>query len=63
MLILTRSIDQSIFIGEEIAVKVLAVKGDKVRIGIVAPKETTVHRGGTYESLMDEGKERIETDR
>jgi carbon storage regulator len=44
MLILTRRIDESVRIGEEIAVKVISIKGDQVRIGITAPREIVVHR-------------------
>lgn len=42
MLVLTRSAGNAIIIGDQIVVKVLQVKGDKVRLGIQAPKELTV---------------------
>jgi carbon storage regulator len=41
MLILTRRIDESVRIGDEITVKVIGIKGDQVRIGIEAPKGNT----------------------
>ena len=44
MLILTRKIGEAIVIGSNIHVMVVAVQGDKVRIGISAPKETVVDR-------------------
>jgi carbon storage regulator len=44
MLILTRRVGETLFVGDDTAVKVLAVKGDKVRLGIEAPKEMPVHR-------------------
>jgi carbon storage regulator len=49
MLILSRNINQSIFIGEEIAVKVLGVKDDKVRLGIEAQREISVQREETFQ--------------
>jgi carbon storage regulator len=44
MLILTRRIDESVRIGDEITVKIIEIKGDAVRIGITAPREIVVHR-------------------
>ena len=44
MLILTRRAGESILIGDDVAVTVLSVKGNQVRIGIKAPKEVAVHR-------------------
>ena len=44
MLILTRERDQDILIGSNIIVRVVDIRGDKVRIGIDAPREIPVHR-------------------
>lgn len=44
MLILTRRVGETIEIGADIQVTVLGVKGNQVRIGVNAPKETPVHR-------------------
>lgn len=44
MLILTRKDNESLFIGDDIEVTVLGVKGNQVRIGINAPKDIDVHR-------------------
>ena len=44
MLILTRRVGETLVIGEQIAVTVLGVKGNQVRIGIKAPKDVAVHR-------------------
>ncbi len=44
MLVLTRRVGEKIVIGNEIFVEVLAVSGEGVRLGIVAPRETSVHR-------------------
>lgn len=54
MLILTRRTGETICIGDEIEVKVLAVKGNQVRIGITAPKDTPVHREEIYERIQRE---------
>lgn len=51
MLVLTRKSNQSIMIGDDIEISVLSVAGDKVRIGITAPREISVHRTEIYESL------------
>lgn len=49
MLILTRSIGQTIRVGEDIQVVVLGVKGQQVRIGIQAPREVDVDREEIFE--------------
>ena len=48
MLVLTRKLDQSIMIGNDIEITVVEVRGDQVRIGIAAPKSVTVHRAEVY---------------
>ncbi len=54
MLILTRSITQTIIIGDDISVSVLGVKGNQVRIGIDAPKDVAVHRSEIYDRIINE---------
>ncbi len=49
MLVLTRATDQSIMIGNDIEIVVVAVQGGKVRLGITAPKHVSVHRKEIYE--------------
>ena len=44
MLVLTRKSEESIIIGDDVEVMVLGVSGDKVRIGITAPREVEVFR-------------------
>lgn len=58
MLVLTRKTNQSIMIGDDVEVSVLSVSGDKVRIGIDAPRDVAVFRKEVYESI-EEGGERI----
>jgi carbon storage regulator len=48
MLVLSRKTDQSIVIGENIVVRVLRVRGGKVRLGIEAPRDVSVHRSEVY---------------
>jgi carbon storage regulator len=53
MLVLTRKTGQSIMIGDDIEVSVLAVSRDKIRIGISAPKEVPVFRTEVWLSIKD----------
>jgi carbon storage regulator len=54
MLILTRRIGETVMIGQDIAVKIVEVKGNQVRLGIEAPKEVAVHREEIYERIKSE---------
>ncbi len=56
MLILKRKIEQSIFIGDDITVKILGIEGDLVRLGIQAPREISVHRQEVYEAIKAENQ-------
>jgi carbon storage regulator len=56
MLVLSRKKDQSIVIGDHIEIKILAVEGDQVRIGIVAPRSVQVHRKEVYEQIQEENR-------
>ena len=51
MLVLSRKKNESIVIGDNIVITVVEVRGDKVRLGIEAPKEVTVHRREVYEAI------------
>jgi carbon storage regulator len=54
MLVLTRKSNQSIMIGDEIEISVLSVMGDKVRIGIQAPRSVPVYRREVYVAIQRE---------
>ena len=56
MLVLSRQRDQSIMIGDEIEITIVDVRGDKVRIGINAPKHISVHRKEVYEAIRRESE-------
>jgi carbon storage regulator len=49
MLILTRTVGQSIMIGDEVTVTVLGIKGNQVRVGFTAPKSVCIDREEVYE--------------
>ena len=51
MLVLSRQRDESIIIGDHIVVTIVDIRGDKVRLGIEAPKEVPVHRREVYDAI------------
>jgi cytosine/creatinine deaminase len=56
MLVLTRTRDDTIMIGDDVEVTVVDIRGDKVRIGITAPKYIAVHRKEIYDQIRAENK-------
>lgn len=54
MLVLNRRKDESIMIGDNITIMVIEIRGDKVRLGIAAPKTVTVHREEVYLAIAAE---------
>ncbi len=54
MLVLSRKKDEKIIIGDQIKIMVIEIRGDKVRLGIDAPKEVSVHRQEVYEAIQRE---------
>lgn len=54
MLVLTRKTNQSIMIGDDVEVTVLAVARDKIRLGITAPRDVPVFRKEVYLSIQGE---------
>lgn len=51
MLVLSRKKNESIVINNDVVVTVIEIRGDKVRLGIVAPKDVAVHREEVYEAI------------
>jgi carbon storage regulator len=56
VLVLSRQRDETIMIGDEIEVTVVDIRGDKVRLGISAPKEISVHRKEVYDAIRRENR-------
>lgn len=54
MLVLSRKKDEKIIIGDKITIMVIEIRGDKVRLGIDAPKDVTVHREEIYQAIQRE---------
>lgn len=51
MLVLSRRKDERIIIGDDVEIMVVEIRGDKVRLGINAPKEMPVHRREVYDAI------------
>ena len=56
MLILSRRLNESIVISDDIVVTVLEVRGDQVRLGIRAPRSVTVHREEVQREIMEQNR-------
>ncbi len=54
MLVLSRKVDQGILIGENIIIKVLAIEGNKVKIGIIADQDISIVREEILEAVKEE---------
>ncbi len=54
MLVLSRQKDESIIIGDDVEITIVDVRGDKVRLGINAPRSISVHRKEIYEAIQRE---------
>ena len=61
MLVLSRQRDESIMIGDDVEIIIVDVRGDKVRLGITAPKEIPVHRREIYDAIQREKRQKKET--
>ncbi len=60
MLVLSRYKDQSIYIGDDIVVTIVDVRGDRIRLGVEAPPDVPVHRQEIYEEINKRKKEPVE---
>jgi carbon storage regulator len=54
MLVLSRQKDESIIIGDDVEITIVDVRGDKVRLGINAPRSISVHRKEIYDAIQRE---------
>jgi carbon storage regulator len=57
MLVLSRQRDESIIIGDNVQITIVDIRGDKVRLGIVAPTEISVHRKEVYDAIQRENQD------
>lgn len=62
MLVLSRQRDESIMIGDDVEITIVDVRGDKVRLGITAPKSIPVHRREIYDAIQREKAQKGEAD-
>lgn len=51
MLVLSRKKNEAIIVGDNVKIVVVEIRGDKVRLGVEAPKEVTVHRQEVYDAI------------
>jgi len=63
MLVLSRQRDESIMIGDDVEIIIVDVRGDKVRLGITAPKSIPVHRREIYDAIQREKSEKKELEK
>ncbi len=61
MLALTRKVQESIIIGDNIEITVLSINKDQVKLGISAPKDVKVHRKEIYVQIQQENKDAANT--
>lgn len=59
MLALTRKINETIVIGNDIEITVLDIKGDQVKLGISAPKSVPIYRKEIYVQIQEENREAV----
>ncbi|MBY0123465.1 carbon storage regulator CsrA [Bacillus sp. S/N-304-OC-R1] len=61
MLVLTRKPNQSIQIGDDIEIKIIAIDGEQIKIGIEAPKNIEIHRKEIYLAIQEENNKAVNT--
>lgn len=59
MLVLTRKPNQAIQIGDDIEIKILAIEGEQIKIGIKAPKHIEIHRKEIYLAIQEENNKAV----
>ncbi|ACL70458.1 carbon storage regulator CsrA [Halothermothrix orenii] len=63
MLILTRKKDEAIIIDDKIKVKVVEIDGNKIKLGIEAPDDVTIHREEVLKEILKENKQALKQKR
>ncbi len=61
MLILTRKLNESIMIGDQIEISIVDIRGDQVKLGIKAPKNIKVYRQEVYRAIQQENIEAVKS--
>lgn len=60
MLILSRKTNERIMIGDEIEISVVEIRGDQVKLGIVAPRTISVHRKEVFDAIQEENRAAVQ---
>ena len=60
ILVLSRKVNEQIHLGDDITVTVVDIRGDKVRLGITAPRDVSIHRGEIHEMIQREAREKLQ---
>ena len=61
MLVITRRVNETLMVGDDVTVTVLGIKGNQIRIGVNAPKEVAVHREEIYDRIKAEKQQESDT--
>jgi carbon storage regulator len=61
MLILSRKVNEKIMIGDNIAVSIIEIRGDQVRLGVEAPKTIKVFRREVFDAIEEENRAAVES--
>lgn len=62
MLILTRKVNETIIIGEDIRVSLIEIRGDQVRLGVEAPRNIKVYREEVFSAIQEENRAAVQSD-
>ena len=63
MLVLSRKVNQSIVVGDDVRIVVVSIDRDHVKLGVEAPREVAVHRAEVYEEIKASGRSVVRPDR